>query len=221
MISKIKIVLADDHPIFLAGLRNVISSVEGLELTGETTNGLAALNLIFQKRPDVAILDISMPGLNGIEIARRIGDQCPSVRVLALTLHEDRAFVTQAVQAGVRGYLLKRSAAECLTSAISAVHRGEMYIDPALTSSDIGTAKSVAPGPSFQSAVPLTDREVEVLRAVALGFTNKEISGRLDVSVKSVETYRARAAEKLGLRTRADIVRFASAHGWFADINLA
>ncbi len=221
MTGKVKIVLADDHPIFLAGLRNVISSAEELELAGEATNGLAALNLIFRVQPDIAILDISMPGLNGIEITRQIRDQCPSVRVLALTLHEDRAFVTQAVQAGVRGYLLKRSAAECLTSAISAVHRGEMYIDPALASSDIGTAKSVAPGPSRQSAAPLTDREIEVLRAVALGFTNKEISGRLDVSVKSVETYRARAAEKLGLRTRADIVRFASAHGWFADINLA
>ena len=197
-------------------------SAEELELAGEAANGLEALNLIFRVQPDIAILDISMPGLNGIEITRQIRDQCPSVRVLALTLHEDRAFVTQAVQAGVRGYLLKRSAAECLTLAISAVHRGETYMDPALAIGTIGATRSgaKASGPLSQAAV-LTDRELEVLRDLARGFTNKEISGRLQISVKSVETYRARGAEKLGLRTRAEIVRFASAQGWFLEINLA
>jgi DNA-binding NarL/FixJ family response regulator len=218
MTTKIRVMLADDHPIFLTGLRNVIAAERELELVGEATNGLTALNLIFHKQPDIAILDISMPGLNGIEVARRTADECPSVRVLALTLHEDRAFVTQALQAGVRGYLLKRSAAEYLTLAITAVHRGAVYMDPALAIHAIADPSAAGPGPSRQSGAVLTDRETEVLRDVAFGFTNKEISSRLDVSVKSVETYRARAAEKLGLRTRAEIVRFASAQGWLAQL---
>jgi DNA-binding NarL/FixJ family response regulator len=214
--EKTRIALADDHPIVLAGLRNLIEAEQDLELVGEATSGLSALKLIRDARPDVALVDISMPELNGILLSRRLADECPSVRVMVLTLHEDPAYVKQALAAGVRGYVLKRSAAENLVHAIRAVLVGGLYVDPAVAK------RMFEPKPAGRAArdgaPDLTERETEVLKLAATGFTNKEIARRLDVGVKSVETYKARGIEKLGLRTRADIVRYASAQGWLADI---
>jgi DNA-binding NarL/FixJ family response regulator len=213
-----RIVLADDHPIVLNGLRNLIRAEADLDLVGEAATGLEALKVIREKRPDVAVVDISMPELNGILLSRRIAEEMPLVRLLVLTLHEDRAYLRQAMEAGVRGYVLKRAAAENLVRAIRAVVSGGIYIDPAIAS---GTSKAVprrSGRPNDGAAPDLTVREAEVLKLVALGFTNKEIAHRLDVSVKSAETYKARGVEKLGLRTRAELVRYASAEGWLADI---
>ena len=219
MSQPIKIILADDHPIFLAGLRNLICAEDDFELIGEAMSGLEALKLVLEKKPDVAIVDISMPELNGIALSRRIGEEMPSVRILILTLHEDRAYLNQALQAGVRGYLLKRSASENLVQAVRAVVVGGLYIDPAkaseIFSSDKrrSTVTSREPGES-----ELTEREAETLKLIALGETNKEIARRFDVSVKTVETFKARAASKIGLKTRADIVRYAVTHGWLTNI---
>ena len=157
MTEKIRIVLADDHPIVLDGLRNLIRAEPDFELVGEAASGLSALKIIREQRPDVAVLDISMPELNGIVLSRRLAGELPALRLLILTLHEDRAYLNQALEAGVRGYVLKMA---------------------------------------------------------ALGFTNKEIASRLDVGVKSIETYKARGLEKLGLKTRAELVRYASGQGW-------
>ena len=215
MTEKIRIVLADDHPIVLDGLRNLIRAEPDFELVGEAASGLTALKIIREQRPDVAVLDISMPELNGILLSRRMAGEMPALRLLVLTLHEDRAYLNQALEAGVRGYVLKRSAVENLVQAIRAVMVGGLYIDPAIVgrvfeskqvSKRLAARKGVAPA--------LTDREADVLKMAALGFTNKEIASRLDVGVKSIETYKARGLEKLGLKTRAELVRYASGQGW-------
>jgi len=213
--EKIRIVLADDHPIVLDGLRNLIRAEPAFELVGEAASGLSALKIIREQRPDVAVLDISMPELNGILLSRRLAGEMPALRLLVLTLHEDRAYLNQALEAGVRGYVLKRSAVENLVQAIRAVMVGGLYIDPAIVgrvfeskqvNKRLAARKGVAPA--------LTDREANVLKMAALGFTNKEIASRLDVGVKSIETYKARGLEKLGLKTRAELVRYASGQGW-------
>ncbi|HWX86529.1 MAG TPA: response regulator transcription factor [Xanthobacteraceae bacterium] len=215
MTEKIRIVLADDHPIVLDGLRNLIRAEPDFELVGEAASGLSALKIVREQRPDVAVLDISMPELNGIVLSRRLAGEMPALRLLVLTLHEDRAYLNQALEAGVRGYVLKRSAVENLVQAIRAVMVGGLYIDPAIVgrvfenkqiNKRLAARKGVAPA--------LTDREADVLKMAALGFTNKEIASRLDVGVKSIETYKARGLEKLGLKTRAELVRYASGQGW-------
>ena len=211
-----RLVLADDHPIVLAGLRNLIEAEVDFELAGEATNGPAAFKLICETLPDLALIDISLPELNGIMLSRRVMQSCPSVRVVILTMHEDRAYAKQALEAGVRGYVLKRSAAENLIPAIRAVITGGLYVDPSMRTRIFDDAPKNA-GP-FPTASQLTEREAEVLKLVALGFTSKEIAYRLEVSTKTIETYKARAVEKLGLKTRASLVSYAAGQGWLTDI---
>jgi DNA-binding NarL/FixJ family response regulator len=213
--EKTRIVLADDHPIVLDGLRNLVGAESDFQLVGEAASGLSALKLIREKRPDVAVLDISMPELNGIVLSRRLAGEMPDLRLLVLTLHEDRAYLNQALEAGVRGYVLKRSAVENLVQAIRAVMVGGLYIDPAIVGRVFESNRVQNKFAAKKGASPaLTDRETDVLKMGALGFTNKEIASRLDVGVKSVETYKARGLEKLGLKTRAELVRYASGQGW-------
>ena len=215
MTEKTRIVLADDHPIVLDGLRNLVRAEDDFELVGEAVSGFSALKLIREKRPDVAVLDISMPELNGIVLSRRLAGEMPDIRLLILTLHEDRAYLNQALEAGVRGYVLKRSAVENLVQAIRAVMVGGLYIDPAIVRRVFDGNKSNKKLAAKKGLSPaLTDREADVLKMAALGFTNKEIASRLDVGVKSVETYKARGLEKVGLKTRAELVRYASGQGW-------
>lgn len=219
MSEKARIVLADDHPIVLDGLRALIKAQDDLELVGEATSGLAALRIIKEQKPDLAVIDISMPELNGIALGRRLADELPAVKLLVLTLHEDRAYLKQALDAGVRGYVLKRTAAENLAAAIRSVLSGGLYVDPAIAGRVFQpNAKNGGRAGPESGGLELTEREAEVLKLVALGFTNKEIARRLDVGVKSVETYRARGSEKLDIKTRAELVRYAAAQGWLADV---
>jgi DNA-binding NarL/FixJ family response regulator len=215
MTDKTRVVLADDHPILLAGLRNLIEAQADLELVGQAATGDLALKMIQEKLPHVAVVDISMPGISGIAVARLLAESCPSVRVLVLTVYEERSFVMQAIAAGVRGYLLKRSAAESLVQAIRVVKLDELYIDPSLAS-ELREAVTAKTEKTLQGddALELTEREESVLKYSAQGLTIKEIAARLDLSGKTVETYKARATEKLKLNTRAEIIRFASAQGW-------
>jgi DNA-binding NarL/FixJ family response regulator len=216
MSGKTRIVLADDHPIFLEGLRKLIEMEDDFEVVGEATTGTSALRQIGHTKPDVAILDVSMPELNGIALSRRLAADHPGVRILMLTLHEDRAYLKQALQVGARGYVLKRSASATLVHAIRAVMVGGIYVDPAIAGRMFDSQPTrvrqapVAPG--------LTAREIEVLKFTATGLTNKEIARRLDVGVKSVETFKARAVGKLGFKNRADIVRYAIMRGWLTDL---
>jgi DNA-binding NarL/FixJ family response regulator len=208
-------VLADDHPIVLDGLRNLVAAETDFELVGEAASGLAALKVIRENRPDVAVLDISMPEINGIVLSRKLMTEMPGLRILVLTLHEDRAYLNQALEAGVRGYVLKRSAVENLVQAIRTVIKGEIYLDPAIASRPPNGKRANGKTSALCGGAPaLTEREAAVLKMAAQGFTNKEIASRLDVGIKSVETYKARGFEKLGLKTRAELVRYASAQGW-------
>jgi DNA-binding NarL/FixJ family response regulator len=221
--GKSRIALCDDHPIVLAGLQNLIASEPDFELVGTATSGMNGLKLIVDKQPDIALIDISMPELNGIALARKLAEDAPSVRVMVLTVYEDRAFLKQALDAGVRGYLLKRSAAENLIQAARAVLTGGIYVDPAIVdrvfvSSAPRQGRNGGRNGERPMMPALTERESEVLKLTALGFTNKETARRLDIGVKSVETYKARGLEKLGLSTRAELVRFAAAEGWLANI---
>ena len=215
MSNKTRIVLADDHPVVLGGLRNLIVAEPDLEVVGEATTGNAALKLIKEKQPDIAVIDISMPECNGVVLARRLAEECPSVRVLVLTFYEDQSYVRQALDHGARGYLLKRSAAENLIIAIRAVLLGGLYIDPGVADRMfVANGRTGSRSSRNTSTLGLSAREEEVLKLIALGHSNKEIAGELDISAKSVETYKTRGTEKLGLKTRADIVRYAASQGW-------
>jgi DNA-binding NarL/FixJ family response regulator len=216
MSRKIRVTLADDHPIILSGLRSLIQAQPDLELVGEATDGLLALELIKEQKPDVAVVDISMPDLNGLKVAQRVSQFLPSIRLIALTQHEDRAYVKQALDAGIRGYVLKRSAAENLVHAIRAVFDAGLYVDPAVAYRMFDDIPRRAGRQQSENAKALTGREIDVIKLVALGFTSKEIARQFDLSVKTVETYKSRASEKLGLKSRVEIVRFASTQGWLA-----
>jgi DNA-binding NarL/FixJ family response regulator len=213
-VSDIRVLLVDDHPIVLAGIKALVQSAPGLELVGETTNGTAAIAEIRKTMPDVAVVDLSIPGINGLELVRQVVKEQPAVKVLVLTLHDESVYVRQALEAGVRGYLVKRSAVDELIRAIRAIATGGIYLDPTIAGKALRsiTAHSVSP------TVKLSDRENEVLKLVAQGFSNKQIGDRLALSIKTAETYRARASEKLGLRTRADIVRYGVLQGWLHNI---
>lgn len=219
--TQIRVALADDHPVVLAGVRALLQEAPEITLVGEATNGAAALHMICDKLPDVAVIDISMPNLNGIDLAKRVASSCPGVKLLALTVHEDRAYVQPLLQAGARGYLLKRSAAEDLVRAIRAIAAGGVYLDPAVADRALSSGARSTKSGSSQSddTEELSQRETEVLRLTAQGYSNKEVAARLEVSVKTIETYKARAAEKKGLRTRADIVRYGASQGWLVDLD--
>ena len=218
--SQIRVALADDHPIVLEGIKALLQAAPDLSLVGDAATGSEALQMISSRKPDVAVIDISMPGLNGLELAKRLHETCPEVRLIALTLHEDRAYVQPMLQAGARGYLLKRSAAEDLVRAIRAVAAGGVYLDPAVAGNALADVTGSGAGAPVRGA-DLSPRETDVLRLTAQGLSNKEIAARLEISAKTVETYKARASEKLGLRTRADIVRFGAANGWLGELDLA
>jgi DNA-binding NarL/FixJ family response regulator len=215
--DRTRLVLADDHPIFLEGLSKLLEMADDFEVVGVATTGHAALRLIGETKPDVAVLDVSMPELSGIALSRRLAADNSGVRILLLTLHEDRAYLNQALQAGARGYVLKRSASATLVQAIRAVMVGGLYVDPAIAGR-MFDSQPVRVRQAPPAAPALTVREIEVVKFTAAGLTNKEIARRLDIGVKSVETYKARAIDKLGLKTRSDIVRYAMAQGWLADL---
>lgn len=213
MDTKLRVLLADDHNLVRAGLKALIDAQDDMEVVGEAADGEAACRLSADLRPDVAVLDISMPVLGGAGATERIRRERPEVRVLALTVHEDRGYVSQLLRAGASGYLPKRAAADELIRAIRAVARGNTYLDPGLAG---GLLCKVTP-PGSPRQAELSDREEEVLRLIARGFTNREVAARFDVSVKTIETYKARAMEKLGIESRAGIVAHAIRNGWLNE----
>jgi DNA-binding NarL/FixJ family response regulator len=215
----IRVAFADDHPVVLAGIAALLGAAPEITVVGSARTGRDALDMIQETRPDVAVIDLSMPDFSGFELARRLAECCPGVKVLALTVHEDRAYVQSFLQAGAQGYLLKRSAAEDLLGAILAVASGGLYLDPVVAQHALPTAgHSTGSAAARNQGEQLSPREYTVLRLIAQGFSNKEIASRIEVSAKTVETYKSRAAEKLGLRTRAQIVRYATSRGWLDDV---
>jgi DNA-binding NarL/FixJ family response regulator len=209
------VVIVDDHAIVRAGLRALIDAQPDLSTVGEAGDGLAAVKLVSALQPDVVVVDVSMPELGGAPATERIRTASPSSAVVALTAHEEPGYVHAMLKAGAVGYVLKRAVAEDLVRAIRVVHGGGVYLDPSVA------PKLVArrPGRVSGALVPaeLSEREAEVLRMLGQGRALKEVAATLDVSVRTVETYRARAMEKLGLTSRADVVRYAMQRGWLDD----
>jgi DNA-binding NarL/FixJ family response regulator len=213
-VTKLRVFLADDHAVVREGLKALVSAQAGMEVVGEAADGQAALDAATQLQPEVVIMDISMPGLSGAKATERLKQACPRVKVLALTVHEDRGYLRQLLEAGASGYVLKRAAAEELVHAIRTVASGGMYLDPSLAGQVIGSFVSKQGARVVSKGIGLSDREEEVVRLIAQGYSNKEIAARLSLSVKTVETYKARSLEKLGLRGRTDLVRYALPRGW-------
>ena len=216
MATRLRVLLADDHNVVRAGLRALIDAQPDMEVVGEAADGEAACRQAVEVGPDVVVMDVSMPSLGGAPATERIRRDRPEVRVLALTVHEDRSYLQQLLQAGASGYLLKRAAADDLIHAIRTVARGGTYLDPGLTGKVLGGLVGRSAQPGAPPGDALSDREEEVLRLIARGHTNREIAARLDVSVKTVETHKARAMEKLGLDSRAAIVAYAIRWGWLS-----
>jgi DNA-binding NarL/FixJ family response regulator len=217
MTAKLRVLLADDHNVVRAGLRALIDAQPDMEVIGEAADGEDACRLASELAPDVAVLDVSMPRLGGAPAAERMTRERPGVRVLALTVHEDRGYLQQLLQAGASGYLLKRAAAADLIHAIRTVAGGGTFLDPHLAGKVLGGLLGRASGGDSDPSGSLSQREEEVLRLIARGFKYREIAERLEVSLKTVETHKARALEKLGLESRADIVGYAIRRGWLSE----
>lgn len=212
--SPIRVVIADDHAIVRDGLRTLIESHADLTVVGEAANGDEAWQRARDLAPDVLVLDLSMPGTAGLEAAIRVAHDCPRVRVVALTMHEERGYVTQMLRAGVAAYVLKRTASAELVQAIRTVAGGGSYVDPSLAGDLLTDSRAGSRSPESELPADLSAREREVIRYVALGYTNKEIAAALELSVKTVETHKANAMAKLGFRSRAALVRFAIQQNW-------
>jgi DNA-binding NarL/FixJ family response regulator len=212
--TKLRVFLTDDHAVVREGLKALVNAQPDMEVIGEAAEGEAACEQVPRLRPDVVILDVSMPGMSGAEAAGRLRQECPQVKVLALTVHEDKGYLRQLLEAGAAGYVLKRAAADELIRAVRAVAEGGVYLDPALAGKVVGGFVRKPPSKGATPQGELSERESSVVRLVAAGHSNKEIAGQLAVSVKTVETYKARSLEKLGLHSRADLVRYALQQGW-------
>ncbi len=204
----IKVVIADDHAIVRAGLRTLIDSDPTLELVGEASGGYEAIELIDKSRPDILVLDISMPDLDGIAVARILKSADKDVRILFLTIHADTALLREALKSGASGYILKHVAERELISAIHIVMRGDMYIEPSMVHTFVDNLRK--PGEAVQESVEaLTPRETEVLKLIVLGYTNRQVGEELSISVRTVEGHRSNLSDKLGLKSRVELVRYA------------
>ena len=203
----IKVLLADDHSIVRAGLRRIVEESGDIEVVAEAEDGREAIQLVQKTDPDVAVIDISMPDLDGLEVISRLQNLHPKLPILVLTMHEEGQYVVRTIQAGAKGYLTKQSAPEQLVKAIRKIYDGKRYITDEAAES---LALRVAKGSNGKSPLDsLSMRELQVLRRLAMGHTNREIAAAYHISIKTVDTYRARLLKKLGLRNNAELSRFA------------
>ena len=215
--DKLRIFLADDHAVVRAGLKTLVDAQADMIVVGEASDGQSALEHMRECAADVVIMDISMPQLNGAAATAQLRHQCPEIKVLALSVHEDTGYLRKLLEAGASGYVLKRSAADTLIQAIRMVAAGGVYLDPAIAGKVVGSllGKSML---VRDPAAELSERETDVVRLIAQGYSNKEIATLLNLSVKTVETYKTRAMEKIGLDSRVAIVRYALQRGWLQDL---
>jgi DNA-binding NarL/FixJ family response regulator len=207
--KRIRILLADDHAVVRQGFKMILDAQPDMEIVGEAANGREAVDLAERLRPDVVVMDVAMPELNGIEATRRLASSVPHARVVALSMHKDSVYVREILRAGARGYLLKDSGAADLVAAIHAVASGESYLSPAVSNAVLDDYRRIATNPIDL----LTSREREVLQLLAESKTNKEIAGVLNLSVYTVEAHRGRIMEKLNLHSIAELVLFAVRNG--------
>jgi DNA-binding NarL/FixJ family response regulator len=213
--SKLRIMLADDHETVREGLKMIVNAQEDMEVVGFASDGREAVARAQELLPDVLVMDISMPKLNGLQATLKLIECCPQVKVLTLSRHGDDGYVRGLLAAGACAYVLKQSAPSELIHAIRAVAAGGKYIDPKLAAKVmVNYSDRSLRGESKSN---LSDREAEVLRLIALGYSNKEVAARLSLSVKTIEVHKANAMRKLNLTSRIDLVRYAVFQGWLQD----
>ena len=207
--KRIRILLADDHGVVRQGFKMILGAQADMEIVGEAANGREAVEQAERLKPDIVVMDVAMPELNGIEATRRLAESAPHVRVLALSMHKDSVYVRETLRAGARGYLLKDSGANDLVAAVRAVASGEGYLSPAVSNAVLDDYRR-----HVTNAIDLlTTREREVLQMLAEGQTNKEIAATLNLSVYTVDAHRGRIMEKLNLHSINELVRFAVRNG--------
>ncbi len=214
--SKLRILLAEDHLMVREGIKLLINSQSDMEIIGEADNGEIALKKARSLNPDILIMDISMPELNGLKATQKLTHLCPEIKIITLTRHMDDAYLQQIIQAGALGYVLKQSAPTELIRAIRIVAQGKSYLDPSVTNKVMSNyaLRSAFRG---ENKNKLSVRESEILRMIAWGYSNKEIAAKLIVSVKTIEAHKANAMRKMDMRSRIDIVRYAILQGWLHE----
>jgi two-component system, NarL family, response regulator NreC len=210
--ADLRILLADDHAMLRDGVRMVLEAQPGFRVVGTADNGRDAVRLAHELQPDIAVLDVAMPEINGLEATKEIRELSPDTEIVILSMHEGQEYLREALRAGASGYVLKRAAAKELVGAIQAIRRGESYLDPALTRTLISDyVRQVERDDEAPDS--LTDRELEVLKLVAEGMTNRQIALQLNISIKTVQTHRANLMDKLNLHDRTELVRYAIRRG--------
>jgi len=217
---EIKVLLVDDHSLLRSGLKLMLEPEHDINVVAEAQTAIQAISLTQELQPDVVLLDLTMPGMSGLDAIRSLHEVSPKCQILILTMHDDESYLRSALSAGAAGYILKKAADEELLAAIRAVARGELYIHSTLTRSllnDIVPSRLPHPSEMENSWENLSNREKEVLKLVAFGHTSAEVAEQLSLSAKTIETYRARGMEKLGLRSRAALVKYAMAMGLFRE----
>ncbi len=218
--TKLRILLADDHGVLRDGLTLLINAQPDMQVVASARGGREAVQLAIQLEPQLVVLDVSMPDLDGAEAAEQICARCPGVRILALTRYADQGYLSRLLDAGASGYVLKRTAGDALIDAIRVVAEGGSYIDPTLAGNLVARmARATGVGSALPQGhgVMLAEREMQVLRLIAWGQSNKEIAAQLGLSVKTIESYKATALDKLQLRSRTDILRYALANNWLTE----
>lgn len=217
--KTLQILLADDHKMVRDGLRLLIDGQPDMRVVGEAANGREVLVKARALKPDVVVMDLSMPELNGLQATEQLQAEAPEIKVVAITANEDESYLRQLCKVGASGYVLKRSAGDELVKAISAVAKGGVYFEASLASKALARQMSGSPSKINAHIADLSDREKEVLVLLAWGYSNKEIAAQLSLSVKTVETYKVRTGEKLGLRSRTEMVQYALRQGWMNASN--
>jgi DNA-binding NarL/FixJ family response regulator len=217
MVTRLRILLVDDHAIIRQGLKLLIDSQPDMGVIAETADGHGVLQQANALKPDVVVMDISMPGMNGLVATRTLKREQPKVKIVALTRHDDDTYVDELLRAGASGYVLKQSAPMELLQAIRAVAAGGVYLDPAMTRHVADGLLAGNGDISGRRDGAISERESEVLRLIAVGYSNKEVATQLKISVKTVEVHKANAMRKLGLTGRVDIIRYGVLQGWLYD----
>jgi DNA-binding NarL/FixJ family response regulator len=218
--TGVRVLIADSHPVVRAGLKALLDAQPDVQLVGEAADGPDALRLAAELDPDVVVVEVSLPGLDGAQVTARLREARPEQKVLVLTGCEESGSLRLLLGVGAAGYVLKRATAEELLQAVRAVAGGGTFIDPAVAGGVLSDLVSKQAGRGPQD-VELSGRERDTVRLIALGYSNKEIASRLKLSVKTIETYKTRAMEKLNMRSRVDIVRFAARRGWLTGADAA
>ncbi|MCX6132794.1 MAG: response regulator transcription factor [Ignavibacteriales bacterium] len=211
--KQIRLMLADDHPVVISGVKNSLADARQIQVIGEITDGAQVISAVQKLRPDILLLDIAMPGMNGLEITRKLAKAAPQVKVIAFTMHDDREYVLEVVHAGARGYVLKETSTSELIRAIETVFNGETFFSESVGKVLLNEQFGAKPGTKMPTLSQLSHRENQILRLLADGLSNKLIAAKLKVSVRTIQTHRQHIMKKLGVHTVVELVRFAITRG--------